>query len=74
MKIMYNGWERWITTTEKNINVGDTTPRTFHAIMAMWYDKTPKYQKSDKSEDDYNFGEGEYLSERARSRHGLAWR
>ena len=75
MKIMYNGWERWITTTGKNIHVGDTTTRTFHAIMAMWYDETPKKKKSDDSEEnDYNFGEGGHLSDRARSRHSLAWR
>jgi hypothetical protein len=72
-KILYNGWERWKTTTGKNINIGDVTTRTFHVIMATWYDETPKNQNSDKSEDDYNFGEGGYLSKRARSRHSLAW-
>ena len=34
MKIMYNGWERGITTTGKKIKVGDGTTRTFHAVMA----------------------------------------
>ncbi len=49
MKIMYNGWERWITTTGMKI--------TFHAVMATWYDEeTPKYKMSDESEDDKNIG------------------
>jgi hypothetical protein len=73
MTIMYNGWERWITTTGKKIKVGDGTMRTSHAVMAMWYDETPKNKKSDKSEDDDNFGEDGYSSEKARSRHSLAW-
>ena len=73
MKILYNGWERWITTMGKNIKVGDGMTRTFHAVMATWYNETPKNQKSGKSEDDENFGEGGYSSERACSKHSLAW-
>ena len=57
MKIMYNGWERWITTMGKKIKVGDGTTRTLYAVMATWYDETPKTKKSNQSEDDKNFGE-----------------
>ncbi len=66
MKLMYNGWERWITTTGKKIKVGDGTTRTFHAVMATSYNETPKNKKSEESEDDENFGEDGYSSERAR--------
>ena len=72
-QIMYNGWERWITTTGMKIQVGDGTTRTFHTVMATWYDETPKNKMSNESEDDENFGEDGYLSERACSRHSLAW-
>ncbi len=47
MKKMYYGWERWITTTGKTIKVGDGTTRTFHAVMTMWYDQTPKNKKQE---------------------------
>ncbi len=50
----------------KKIKVGDGTTRTFHAVMATWYDETPKNKKSEESEDDENFGEDGYSSERAR--------
>jgi hypothetical protein len=74
MRIMYNGWERWITTMGKKIKVGDETTRTFHAVMATWYDETPNNdKKSNESEDYKNFGEDGYLSERACSRQCLAW-
>ena len=56
------------------IKVGDGTTRTFHAVMATWYnEETPKNKKSNESEDDENFGEDGYSSERARSRYSLAW-
>ena len=42
MKIMYNGWERQITTMGKNKKVGDGSTKTFHAVMATWYNKTSK--------------------------------
>ena len=49
MKIMYNGWERWITTTGMKIKVGDGTTRTFHAVMAMWYNETPSISEDYKA-------------------------
>ena len=73
MKIMYNGWERWITTTGKKIKVGDGTTRTFYAVMAMWYNETPNNEKSNEIEVDENFREDAYLSKRACSRYSLAW-
>ena len=74
MKIMYNGWERWITTMGKKIKVGDGTTRTFHAVMAMWYNETPNNKKNNKSEDGKNLGEDGYSSYyRACSRYSLAW-
>ena len=75
MKIIYNGWEKWITTTGKRITVGDGTTKTFHAVMATWYEETPQSKKRNESEDEEGFGlEGGYTLERRRSRHSLAWR
>jgi hypothetical protein len=75
MKITYNGWEKWITTTGKRITVGDGTTKTFHAVMATWYEETPQSKKRNESEDEEGFGlEGGYSLERGCSRHSLAWR
>ncbi len=75
MKIIYNRWEKWITTTGKRITVGDGKMKTFHAVMATWYEETPQSKKRNESEDEEGFGlEGWYSLERGRSRHSLAWR
>ncbi len=36
MKILYNGWETWITTTGSDIKIGDGSKKTFKMLMAMW--------------------------------------
>lgn len=76
MKVLYNGWEKWIVTKGKEINVSDGSRKTYHYVMGSWYDeKTPESkEKNDESEEEYDSGEeGGYSSDRARSRHQDAW-
>ena len=48
--------------------------KTFHGVMAMWYEETPQAEKMNESEDEEGFGlRGGYSSNRGRSRHSLAW-
>ena len=76
MKVLYNGWEKWIVTKGKEIHVSDGSRKTYHYVMGSWYDeKTPESkEKNDESEEEYDSGEeGGYSSDRARSRHQDAW-
>jgi len=77
MKVLYNGWEEWIVSKGKEITVGDGSRKTFHYVMGSWYDeKTPEAkEKIDESEDDDHTSknDGGYSSDRARSRHSVAW-
>ncbi len=76
MKILYNGWEEWILSKGKEINVGDGTRKTYHYVMGTWYDKeTPELKETiDKSENEDGFGiGGGYFSDRGHSRHSGAW-
>lgn len=75
MKVLYNGWEEWIVSKQKEITVGDGLRKTFHYVMGLWYDKeTPESkEKIDKSEDDNTFeNDGGYSSDRARSKQSGA--
>lgn len=78
MKILYNGWDEWITSKGKDINVGDGTRRTYHYVMGSWYDEeetTELIETNDESEDEDGFGiGGGYSSDRGISRHSSAWR
>ena len=76
MKILYNRWDEWITSKGKEIKVVDGMRKTFHYVMATWYDEeTPESKKTnDESEDKDGFGiGGGYSSDRGRSRHSIAW-
>ncbi len=75
-KILYNKWEEWITSKGKEMTVGDGTKKTFHYVMATWFDEeTPESKKTNHdSEDEESFGVGGgYSSDRGRSRHSIAW-
>ena len=54
MKVLYNRWENWIATKEKEIKVGDGSRKTFHYVMGTWYDKgsAEVEEKSDESDDE----------------------
>ena len=76
MKILYNRWDEWIASKGKEIKVGDGMRKTFHCVMASWYDEeTPELKETnDESEDEDGFGiGGGYSFDRGRSRHSIAW-
>jgi hypothetical protein len=75
MKIVYNKWERWITTKGKEIKIGEGK-KTFHSVMGTWNNKRVASLKKANDTDD---GEGEeveggYNSDTGRSRESLGWR
>ncbi len=73
MKILYNKWEEWITSKGKEMTVGDGTKKTFHYVMAMWYDEeTPESRKTNHDNEGFGVGGG-YSSDRGHSRHSIAW-
>ena len=76
MKILYNRWDEWITSKGKEIKVVGGMRKTFHYVMATWYDEeTPESKETnDESEDKDGFGiGGGYSSDRGHSRHSIAW-
>jgi hypothetical protein len=36
MTVLYNGWERSITTMGLDIKIGDGSKKTFKTVMGMW--------------------------------------
>ena len=75
MKVLYNGWEKWISVKGKELKAGDGSKKTFHHVMGSWSrEKTPESEeKNDESEEEDSGDEGGYSSDRARSRHSVAW-
>jgi hypothetical protein len=37
MRVVYNGWVRWITTTGSGIKIGDGSKKIFKTVMGMWH-------------------------------------
>ncbi len=35
MRVLYNGWERWITPTGADIKIGDGAKKTFQTVMVL---------------------------------------
>ncbi len=52
MKVLYNGWERWITTTGSDIKIGDGSKKAFKTVMAMWHEDTSRNLKKGEGQDD----------------------
>ncbi len=72
MKVLYNGWERWITTTGSDIKIEDGSKKTFKTVIATWREDTShNLKKGEGRDDEESWGfEGRYSS---RSRHSLEW-
>ncbi len=34
--MLYNGWERWTTTTRSDIKIGHGSKKTFQTVMGSW--------------------------------------
>ncbi len=71
--MLYNGWERWITTRGSDIKIGDGLKKTFKTVMGTWHEDSSQTLKMGKKQDDEETCglEGGYLSDRGRSRHSL---
>ncbi len=71
--MLYNGWERWITTTGSDIKVGDGLKKTFHTVMGTWCEDSSQNSKMGEKQDDEETWEleGGYSSDRGHSRHSL---
>jgi hypothetical protein len=65
MRVLYNGWERWITTTGADIKIGDGSKKTFQTIMGSWCEDFSQTSKMGEKQDDG------YSSDRGLSRHYL---
>ena len=73
MRVLYNGWERWITTMGADIKIGDGSKKTFQTVMGSWREDISQTLKmGEKQDDEETWGlEGGYSSDRVRSRHSL---
>ncbi len=71
--MLYNGWERWITTTGADIKIGDESKKTFQTVMGSWReDFLQTLKMGEKQNDDETWElEGGYSSDRGLSRHSL---
>ncbi len=73
MRVLSNGWERWITTTGAGIKIGDGSKKTFQTVMGSWReDSSHTLKMGEKQDDEETWGlEGGYSSDRGLRRHGL---
>jgi hypothetical protein len=73
MRRLYNGWERWITTTGADVKIGDGSKKTFQTAMESWHeDSSQTLKMGEKQDDEETWGlEGGYSSDRGLSRHSL---
>jgi hypothetical protein len=73
MRVLYNGWERWITTTGADIKIGDGSKKTFQTVMGSWCEDVSETLKmGEKQDDEETWGlEGGYSSNRGDSRHSI---
>jgi hypothetical protein len=54
MRVLYNGWERWITTTGAGIKIGDgsKSKKTFQTVMGSWHEDFSQTLKMGEKQDD----------------------
>ncbi len=73
MRVLYNGWERLITTTGLDIKIGDGLKKTFKTVMGTWReDSSQTLKMGEKQDDEETWGlEGGYSSNKGCSRHSL---
>jgi hypothetical protein len=73
MRVLNNGWERWITTMGSEIKIGDGSKKTFKTVMGSWCEDISQTSKmGEKQDDEETWGlEGGYSSDRKLSRHSL---
>jgi hypothetical protein len=74
MRVLYNGWKRWITTTGADIKNGDGLKKTFQTVMESWGEDSSQTLKKGEKEDDeetWGYEGGGYSSDRGLSRHSV---
>jgi hypothetical protein len=73
MRVLYNGWERWITTTGADIKIEDGSKKTFQTVMGSWHeDVLQPLKMGEKQDDEKTWGlEGGYSLDRGVSRHSI---
>jgi hypothetical protein len=73
MRVLYNWWERWITTTGADIKIGDGSKKTFQTVMGSWREVFLQTSNmGGKQDDEETWGlEGGCSSDRGLSRHSL---
>ncbi len=73
MRVLYNGWERWITTTGADIKIGDGSKKTFQTVMGSWREDVSQPSKmGEKQDDEETWGlEGGYSLDRGVSRYSI---
>ena len=71
--MLYNGWERWITTTGADIKIEDGSKKTFQTVMGSCReDFSQTLKMGEKQDDEETWGlEGGYSSDRGPNRHGV---
>ncbi len=71
MRVLYDGWERWITTTGADIKIGDGSKKIFQTVMGSWQeDVSQPLKMGEKQDDEETWGlEDGYSSNRGVSRH-----
>ncbi len=52
MRVLYNGWERWITTTGADTKIRDGSKKTFQTVMGSWCEDSSQTTKMGKKQDD----------------------
>ncbi len=71
--MLYNAWERWITTTGSDIKIGDGSTKTFKTALGTWHENSSQTSKKGEKQDDEETWrlKGGYSSDRGHSRHSL---
>jgi hypothetical protein len=49
VRVLYNGWERWITTTGAYIKIGDGSKKTFQTVMGSWHEMFHNLRRGGRS-------------------------
>jgi hypothetical protein len=52
MRVLNNGWGRWITTMGSDIKVGDGSKKTFKTVMGTWHEDSSCNSKMGEKQDD----------------------
>ncbi len=47
--MLYNWWERWITTTGGDIKIGDGSKKTFQTVMGSWREDVSQIRRWGRS-------------------------